>query len=541
MKNEKDNIEIIETSAVEVTKKPRSSKIKNVALFKRGGYSLAITALVLAALIVFNWLVSSLADRFHLEIDMTADKKNSISKENLEHIQAIDEEVEIIVCSPEGQYTEVMLSVLPEYYGLPIISYTEVEYLSQTITLLDKYPSYNDNITVRYIDPQSSEFNEITTKYLNKYDFFYGDMIITSTVDGNERTEVLTFDEIYGIEQDPTTYQYIISSNMLENALTTAIMGVTTQDTKSAAILTGHNGTDTTALSAYAQLLERNNYEITVISDKLITSLSSDFDIIVISAPTTDFIKDELDVISNFLDNDGKLGKGLVYFADATVPHLPTLSAWLKQWGIEVSEGMLFGTDGGDYMPGDPSTLACYPVADNEITESILKTYAISESNVPMKVIDASSYKRKATALIQTLDKTVIAPIGAAADWKDYTDKDKKSYDVVIQSKETDVDSNGNELSSYVMAFSSARILQSEWSSFAQLCNQDIVMLCTQQAAHVEDIELFIAEKIITDVFFTDQITEKDAKTINTLFIIVLPLVVIAVGIVIFVRRRNAR
>lgn len=541
MKNEKDNIEIIETSVVKEAKNTRNSKIKNVALFKRGGYSLAITALVLAGLIVFNWLVSSLADRFHLEIDMTADKKNSISKENLEHIQAIDEEVEIIVCSPEGQYTEVMLSVLPEYYGLPIISYTEVEYLSQTITLLDKYPSYNDNITVRYIDPQSSEFNEITTKYLNKYDFFYGDMIITSTVDGNERTEVLTFDEVYGIEQDPTTYQYIITSNMLENALTTAIMGVTTQDTKSAAILTGHNGTDTTSLSAYAQLLERNNYEITVISDKLITSLSSDFDIIVISAPTTDFIKDELDVISNFLDNDGKLGKGLVYFADATTPYLPTLNAWLKQWGIEVSEGMLFGTDGGDYMPGSPSTLACYPVSDNEITESILKTYAISESNVPMKVVDASSYKRKATALIQTLDKTVIAPIGAAADWNDYTKEDKKSYDVVIQSKETDVDSNGNELSSYVMAFSSAKILQSEWSSFAQLCNQDIVMLCTQQAAHVEDIELFIAEKIITDVFFTDQITEKDAKTINTLFMIVLPLAVITVGIVIFVRRRNAR
>ena len=421
-----------------------------------------------------------------------SDEISLLCDENVEHIKSVKNEVEIIVLAPEGKYIDTMLSVLPKY-GLPVISDSEKKCLEITTTLLEEYQACNDNITVKYIDPESAEGSAIISGLSDDFKVYYGDIIVMSVVDINKRVEVINFKEMYNLVEGD---QWFISSNKLESALTTAIMSVTTSDEKTAAMLTGHGGE--TSFSVYKLLLERNNYKVTEISDDIITSISSDFDIIVISAPTTDFIKDELDVISNFLDNDGKLGKGLVYFADATVPHLPTLSAWLKQWGIEVSEGMLFGTDGGDYMPGDPSTLACYPVADNEITESILKTYAISESNVPMKVIDASSYKRKATALIQTLDKTVIAPIGAAADWKDYTDKDKKSYDVVIQSKETDVDSNGNELSSYVMAFSSARILQSEWSSFAQLCNQDIVMLCTECAAHVEKFE-FNFEPIVIE------------------------------------------
>ena len=545
MKNEKDNIEIVKTSVAKAPgkiktffKKMSSDKIKNQAFFRRGGYSLVLTALVLAGLIVFNWLVSSLADRYHLEFDMTKDKKNSISEDNLEYIESVENDVEIIVCMPEDRYVDVMISVLREYYGLPVNTYTEVEYLSQTINLLNKYPTYNDNITLRYIDPQSTEWTAISTKYLDDYNFFYGDMIVTSTIDGVEHVEVLNFDEIYNITQDTATYQYVISSNKLESALTTAIMSVTTSNEKTAAILTGHGGES--SFSAYKLLLERNNYKVTEISDQLITSISSDFDIVVISAPEKDFLVEELNVISEFLDNDGKLGKGLVYFADATAKYHPTLSAWLKQWGIEVSEGILFGTATGDYLPSSPSVLPMAPVAGIDLTADI-NYIAIAESNVPMKAVEITDYKRKATSLMKTGNSVVVAPIGAAADWNDYKDEDKQSFDTVIQSKQTAASSEGTELSSYVMAFSSAKIIQSDIAASSELCNQDIVMLCTQQAAHAEDIEVFITEKVITDEFFTDKITEDDAKTIRTIFMFVIPFAVITVGIVVFVRRRNAR
>ena len=58
-------------------KKPKKAKkIKNQALLRRGGFSVAITAAVLVGIILINVLVSALSSRFVLEFDMTAQKEN---------------------------------------------------------------------------------------------------------------------------------------------------------------------------------------------------------------------------------------------------------------------------------------------------------------------------------------------------------------------------------------------------------------------------------------------------------------------------------
>ena len=60
-------------AAPEVTKEGKApKKIINAALFKRGGYSVAVTAAVLAAIILLNVLVGALADRMNLEYDISS-------------------------------------------------------------------------------------------------------------------------------------------------------------------------------------------------------------------------------------------------------------------------------------------------------------------------------------------------------------------------------------------------------------------------------------------------------------------------------------
>ena len=53
----------------------KKDKISNKYLFKRGGYAVAVIALVLAGAVVLNLLVGFLADRFDLEYDLTSDRK----------------------------------------------------------------------------------------------------------------------------------------------------------------------------------------------------------------------------------------------------------------------------------------------------------------------------------------------------------------------------------------------------------------------------------------------------------------------------------
>ena len=548
----KNDIEIIETSEVvkeEPKKQPKAkkqpTKIKNQALFKRGGYSLAITALVLAALIIFNWLVSSLASRFHLEFDMTTVKKNSISQDNIDYLKNLNTDVDIIVCSTEEDYPSYMLQFAQAYYMIATDSNT-IEYFQQTTKLISKYTEYNDRIKVEYIDPQSTRFTALSSIYSN-YQPTYGDMIITSKVGDKERTKLLRFEDIYFIKENTdssyTSYSptRTIESNKLETALTSAIAYVTSTDSKKVAILSGHSNNNFT--DAYKSLLEINNYSMIEVSDKIITSIPSECDAIVISAPTTDFIGEELDLISEFLDNNGKKGKGLIYFADATCPSLPNLNSYLKQWGIEVSEGVVFETDGNRYISGEPTTIVIEPVLleDDDITAD-LGAYSIANYNVPMKACDASSYERTATVLMQTSESAVIAPVGSGEEWADFKNEDKQQFGCVIQSLEEDIDPNNNEsLTSYVMAFSSVEFVQSQWASYGELSNQDIVMACSDRATHVGDTSMKFVAKVIDNESFSNQVTQNSIKVVNAVFVFIIPLVIIALGIVIFIRRRNAR
>lgn len=564
MNNKNENKEIIETSAVVLEeeakeskfkkmlstvgaffKRFKSKKLKNQALLKRGGYSLAITAIVLAGLIVFNWLVGALSDRFHLEVDMTSNKKSSISEDNIKYIKGIEHEVDITVIGAEENFANTMAYYAQNYYKVAINSSVDLEYFEQTQTLVSKYGEYNDNFVIKYVDPQSTEFTAITTSY-SSYSFVYGDILVTSNASGSERVKLLTFNDIYATSTDSTYAAYgystaTLSANKLENALTSAIAYVTSVDTKNVAVLSGHSANAYT--DAYKELLASNNYSITEISDKIINSISDEYDAVIISAPTIDFIGSELDAISKFLDNDGKLGKGLIYFADASCPATPNLYEFLEEWGIAVNEGMVFETSDNYHITDSPSTVFILPESfeDDDITTSIKDYISVANLNVPMNVCEASSTTRKATALMKTSPTAVMAPVGASADWADYTDDEKTQFDCVIQSVETDYDDDNNKLTSYVMAFSSVEFVQSTWSSYSDVCNQDIVMACTDRATHVGDTSITFTSKFIENESFASSVSSGSSKVVMAVFMFIIPILMIVIGITVYVRRRNAQ
>lgn len=550
MMNEKDTIietsaDVVEEKKTEKTSKNffanfKSKKIKNQALFKKGGFSLAITALVLAGLILFNWIVSSLGDRFDLTYDMTADKKNSISEENIEYLKTVKDDVSVVVCCPESMYIEYM-QYMSEAYGVTLTSVSDLEYFNQTLTLLTRYTAANDKIQVKFMDPQDTEFTDIAAKYSND-GITYGDIIVTSSA--SEDYKILRYTDIYAAEQDSSGYYTMLSANRLETSLTSAIAYVTNADVKKVGIIISHSSNE--CYSSYQQALVLNNYDVTLIEDKIINTknVSSEYDLIVLSAPTTDFSKSELDAISEFLDNDGKLGKGLIFLADAAAPNLPNLYGFLKQWGIEVSEGKIFETD-SNFMASanDPSTIGVFVYNTEDIDTEIITPYdyAITGYNVPMKVCDASTYKRSAKAFLQTSHSAVIAPKDAASDWAEYTDSHKKQFDCVIQSTQSDFDSDNHEIESYVMAFSSVEFIHSQWAEDAGTYNKNVLLNCTKRAAHVDgDGMVFTAKVIQNESFLSLKDASKD-KVVNIVFLFVIPIAIIVAGIVIFIRRKNAR
>lgn len=513
----------------------------NRQILRRGGYSIVITALLIAALIGLNWLVSALAQRFHLDFDLTPQKQNSISEENIEYIENIKRPVTVTVCATEDDYADYI-----SYYAQNLYNASgSADYFNQTINLVNRYAEYNKNITVRFIDTQSTEFTEIASEYSSE-EIRYGDIIVSAereTEDGTvERHKVIGFEDIYTLA-DESGYaamgygSYTVSGNNIETALTGGIVYVLNAETKTVCFITGHSsGVDT---DVYTKLLEDNNYSVSTVSDRILTALPEDCDVAIIMAPSVDFTEAELNTLSAFLDNGGKLGRGLMFYGDSAAPALPNLYGFLSQWGINAQSGILFETDENNHNEGDPSTMLMYPADDDEIAGE--NDYCITGYNIPLTAGEPVESGVEVTALVQTSQTVVKAPVGAAADWKGYTDADLGQFPAVMQAVKSDFDEDNNPLASYVMAFSSIEYINSDWADYSGIANKNVVLACSDRAAGVEDAGISFVSKTITNESYADRVTAGGVMTVRTVFMIVIPIAVIAAGIIIFVRRRRAQ
>ena len=520
-------------------KAKRPKKLKNQAILRKGGFSIAITAAVLAGIIVLNVLVSALSKRFVLEYDMTPQKENSMSDENIEYLKGLDTEVEIIVCATPDDYEGGYMG----YYAKRLYNVSEdaTDYYKQTIKLLDKYPVYNDKITLRYVDTQGTEFTEISTKY-SKEKLYYGDIIVSCTKNGSERYKVIGYEDIYYLSQDTTYSAYgytmnTVDGNNVETVVTSAIAYVTSDKTKKVAVIKGRSRTDYT--EDYVTLLKENNYEVTELTEGMVGSISNEYDAVVIAAPNTDFLGSELDALSEFLENDGKLGKGLIFFADAAAPYLPNLSDFLEQWGIAVGEGILFETNSQNYMPDDPTTMGTYPTdSENDITKGM--QLCITGYNVPITEAYDAEGLITVTSLMSTPESVVAAPVGTDAAWTGADDYTKMSYSSVIQSEMMNYDENNNEISSYVFAFSSVEFIKSDYNEQSSVANKNITLAAAERAVGAENTGVSFVSKTIADESYSDSVTDASLRTVRIVFMFVLPIACIALGIYIFIRRKNA-
>lgn len=522
-------------------RKPKKEKtIKNEALFKKGGYSLAITAIVLVGVIVLNILISALNDRFVLEFDMTSEKQNSISTANIEYIKSVEKDVDVIVCASESNFAAYMASTAQNNYNVDYDS-TAQEYFNQTLNLINKYNSYNKKINVQFIDTQSSEFAAVTSEY-GSDNLEYGSIIVsTEKADGNKRVKKLNFKDVYTIEQNQTYSMYgieayTITANKIETALTGAVSYVLSDVTKKVALLNGHSSYDLT--ETYQELLTDNNYSVDVIADNVITVIPDEYDFIVIPTPSKDFLESEIQAIADFLENDGKLTKGLVVFADATSPYLPDFYSFLSEWGIEVGEGMLYETNDNYHAPEDPTTL--FGINSGEIDDYEDMELFVTGYNVPLEVTDSTENGRIATSVAQTMSSVAEAPKDVTDGWAGADNAAKTSYSLVVESTQTAYDDENNIIKSNVVVFSSPYFLSSDYNESGYVSNKELTLSVADRISGAGNTGISFVSKSITVDTYYDSVTESSVNTVRWIFMIIIPIAVLAAGTVIFIRRRNA-
>lgn len=243
---------------------------KNKLALRYGSYTAVIAAIAAVLLIGVNILATLISDRLPIDIDVTAEKENTVTQENLDIIKSIKNDVTITVCASQDGYVGEYMAYFAENLYMAEDSTVGCKYYQQTVNLIKEYAKYNTNIKVKFIDVQDPSFSQVAAAYPNN-SFVYGDILVESpalNADGTPRlnevgaqitnSTVIQYDDIYSLS-DPTGYaaygysNYTVSGNSIETQLTSAIYSVTSTETVNLGIISGHG--DATPLESLSDRL----------------------------------------------------------------------------------------------------------------------------------------------------------------------------------------------------------------------------------------------------------------------------------------------
>ncbi len=485
----------------------------NKQRLKHGSLATAMTVGLVAVVVLVNVIVGMLVERFPMDIDLTTDNIFQLSDETIDYIENLDQDVTINVLADEETFSG------------------NNDYYRQANEVIQNYTRYSDHITVAYIDLYTNP--ELQSKYPRET-LSVGGIV----VECGDRYQTLTAYDLFNTQTSQSGSAYITSSKA-EQAMTSAIMNVTDADPPSVAVLTGFNTTD---ISDFTDILESNGYVVEEVN--LMTGdLSPDtYDMAILAAPTADPSESELSKLDAFLDNNGRFGKNLLYFASASQPDLPLLEEFLTEWGIVVGDGYLYETD-ASYIYFDPSwTLQEY--GDEAYTEELATTDlpVMIPASRPLESAFGelgTDSNRSTSILLQTHDSAVVVPLDAVGSsestWDPETDGEQDSYATAMVGSRTQYDGT-TPLISRVVAFGSVDTINSSFLNFAAINNGDYVLnvcntICDKEAG------ISLVPKTLGTTSLG--ISEQQANVIGGCAQFALPIVILIAGGVIWLRRRN--
>ncbi|WP_085831834.1 GldG family protein [Clostridium merdae] len=291
---------------------------------RRRGISTVFTAIFLAVIILLNVIVSMLSTRYpSINLDLSAQKTNTLTEDAVKVIDSIKLPTTITILGPEN---DVRDNVMYSGYGF---NYSQVAILS------DKIKERNSNITVKYVDLDK---NPTYASELQEANLSAGCVVVST----EKRHRVLQITDLFNTQTDYTTGQ-ATSYSMVGTALASAISQVNSTKLPVIAFATGHE--EIYDSSALQNVLKNANFE-TVSFNILTDAIPANAQMVMLASPATDYTPQELKKLDAFLEN-AKLttDRSLLITFYPSQEALPNLSAFLKEWGIEVPRAVVVERD----------------------------------------------------------------------------------------------------------------------------------------------------------------------------------------------------
>lgn len=503
-----------------MSKKPNFSAVKTAVhkeKFKHGSLAVVFTVVFIAVIIVINVLVSALTTRFpSMNFDLTKEGLNTLSDEATDVAKEIVNETTIYIIGSEDAIR-----------GDEVYSNYSLKY-SQVANLADRLHELNDKIKVEYIDP------DMNPQFISDY---AGDSLTTGKVmvKTDKRHKTLAVTDLFSIQQDSSTGQYNYYSKV-DGALANALYLVNLDTVPVVAFATGHNEMLTVSdnLSTFTGMLNDNNFEVKEFN-MLTDEIPEDASIVVLGTPTTDYTSEELSKLEAYLGDEKMASSRTLYVM--TAPNagwssMPNLSSFLAEWGMEPQSQEVLESNTNNTLYNMP-----YAIFAN-VTDSVLsKTYdnVVKVQAAPVKRLFTANNDISTYSVIETSDTA-------------YLSNDEK----VLETPETDtytilafaqryMDNQGKICANVVVDGCAADFYDgSSLLGNSTFGNKDVTLDLIKNLTGTTDTRVGLT--VNQTQTNTMDISASSAVTWSIgmmLFTIVVPVAVLVIGLVIFLRRRH--
>lgn len=477
-------------------KNPKNSKtsapVRSQVALLGGSYSLVISVMVLALLIVANIFVSALPTSM-TKYDISSTKLYSITSNTKVVVNALEQDVTIYWIVQAGEEDDVIENLLGKY-----------ESLSDHISVVKRNPDVYPTFAEQYTD------EDVPNNSL--------------VVESGDRYRYISYDDIYVSESNVYSYSYSTSFDG-EGAITSAIDYVVTEDLPQLYVLQGHGEAELP--STFSDQLEKENYEVNTLSLLTVDEVPEEADCILIYAPSTDLSEEEVTMLQDYVSGGGKL---MVSAGTTENGSLPNLYSLLENYGITAAEGIVVEDDREHYAFGMPYVLMP-DIASSDITDSLTEENYYVLMPIAQGMTVGSTTSGTVTSLLTTSDTAFSKTAGYSLETYEKEDGDiDGSFSVAVSIE----DQGGGQ----IVWFSSSVFLEDMYNAYSSGANVDLAMNSLSWLVGEREA-IAIRSKSLNYNYLT--ISASTSSLLKGLMIGVFPLAYLCIGITVILVKRKVQ
>ncbi len=279
--------------------------------FKYGTVATVFTVVVIAAIILLNVVVSLLTDYYGINFDMTSEKRMTISEETVGILEDLDREISVNVIMTEEEFRTTT-------YG------------NEMAEILKKYEVNSDGkVKVNFVDPLRNP--TFTQTYEADISLAKGDIIVQDETNEKNYTFIANDSIYYWYDE---THEDI-SGVYIERRVTNALVTLTTdqESLPVAAVLYGHGEYN---VDYYTTMLQESNYRVVPVN-LMLSDIPEEVSLVVLSAPSTDYTEDEIDKLEAYIND----WKNFVFMHSSAITKLTNLELFFREYGVTFEDAVV--------------------------------------------------------------------------------------------------------------------------------------------------------------------------------------------------------